>query len=114
MVLTDMSENLPQTMAAVLMMGHGGYEMLQYRTDVPRPEPKPDEVLIRVGAAAVNNTDINTRIGWYSKSVTGASGRLCPAKSVAGNSGSSFPTCFQTRRSPNPASVRPRGSTSVL
>lgn len=59
-------------MAAVLTTGHGGYEMLQYRTEVPRPEPKPGEVLIRVGAAAVNNTDINTRTGWYSKSVGGA------------------------------------------
>jgi len=28
-----------------------------------------DEVLIRVAAAAINNTDINTRIGWYSKAV---------------------------------------------
>ena len=67
-----MSESSPHRMAAVLTMGHGGYDMLQYRTDVPRPEPQPGEVLIRVGAAAVNNTDINTRIGWYSKSVGGA------------------------------------------
>ncbi len=67
-----MDSKLPQTMAAVLTTGHGGYDMLQYRTDVPRPGPKAGEVLIRVGAAAVNNTDINTRIGWYSKSVGGA------------------------------------------
>ena len=32
----------------------------------------PGEVLIKVGAAGVNNTDINTRVGWYSKSVSGA------------------------------------------
>ena len=31
------------------------------------PRPKPGEVLINVAAAGVNNTDINTRIGWYSK-----------------------------------------------
>ena len=30
-----------------------------------------NDVLIRVGAAGVNNTDINTRTGWYSKAVTG-------------------------------------------
>ncbi len=65
-------EILPKLMAAVLTTGHGCYEVLQYREDVPRPEPKPGEVLIRVGAAGVNNTDINTRIGWYSKSVSGA------------------------------------------
>ncbi|KPM17658.1 alcohol dehydrogenase [Citromicrobium sp. JL31] len=61
-----------QVMNAVLLIGHGGVEKLQFRTDVPIPEPKPDEVLIRVTAAGVNNTDINTRLGWYSKSVTGA------------------------------------------
>jgi NADPH:quinone reductase-like Zn-dependent oxidoreductase len=59
-------------MTAVLTTGHGGYEVLEYRHDVPRPHPKPGEVLIRVGAAGVNNTDINTRTGWYSKSVSGA------------------------------------------
>ena len=57
-------------MHAVLLTGHGGYEALDYRTDVPVPQPKPGEVLIRVAATAVNNTDINTRIGWYSKAVS--------------------------------------------
>jgi NADPH:quinone reductase-like Zn-dependent oxidoreductase len=65
-------EILPKTMAAVLTTGHGGYEVLQYREDVQRPDAKPGEVLINVGAAGVNNTDINTRIGWYSKTVSGA------------------------------------------
>jgi len=64
--------NIPATMAAVLLTGHGGMEMLDYRQDVAVPQPGPDEVLIRVGAAGVNNTDINTRTGWYSKAVTGA------------------------------------------
>ena len=31
--------------------------------------PKTGEVLVKIGAAAVNNTDVNTRIGWYSKNV---------------------------------------------
>lgn len=66
-----MSE-IPQTMQAVLLTGHGGPEMLEHRVDVPVPTPKSDEVLIRIGAAGVNNTDINTRIGWYAKSVTGS------------------------------------------
>lgn len=57
-------------MHAVLLTGHGGYEKLEYRTDVPVPKPKEGEVLIRIAASAVNNTDINTRIGWYSKAVT--------------------------------------------
>ncbi len=67
-----MSQSIPKTMAAVLLTGHGGLEVLQYREDVPTPEPGPDEVLIRVAAAGINNTDINTRIGWYSKQVTEA------------------------------------------
>ncbi|WP_411352988.1 alcohol dehydrogenase family protein (plasmid) [Leisingera aquaemixtae] len=60
---------IPSKMAAVLLTGHGGIEKLQYRTDVPVPQPGPGEVLIRVAAAGINNTDINTRIGWYSKAV---------------------------------------------
>lgn len=63
--------DLPSEMSAVLLTGHGGPEMLEFRTDVPVPTPKAGEVLIRVGGAGINNTDINTRIGWYSKAVSG-------------------------------------------
>ncbi len=62
---------IPETMHAVHLVGHGGFEKLEYRTDVTVPQPAEGEVLIRVAAAGVNNTDINTRIGWYSKQVTG-------------------------------------------
>lgn len=55
-------------MSAVVMTGHGGPEKLEWRTDYPVPKPKRGEVLIKVSAAGINNTDINTRIGWYSKS----------------------------------------------
>ena len=61
-------------MTAVLLTGHGGPEALEYREDVPTPEPGPDEVLIEVSAAGVNNTDINTRIGWYSRKMSAATG----------------------------------------
>lgn len=61
-------------MIGVVLTGHGGFERLQYRKDLKIPSPGPDEVLIRVAAAGINNTDINTRIGWYSKGVeTGTS-----------------------------------------
>ncbi len=58
------------TMRAVVTTGNGDYDRLDYR-DVPVPEARAGEVLIRVLAAGVNNTEINTRLGWYSSSVTG-------------------------------------------
>ncbi len=59
-------------MRAVLLTGHGGFDKLDLRDDVPVPIPGPHDVLIRVGAAGVNNTDINTRTGWYSKAIAEA------------------------------------------
>ena len=63
-----MNFSIPKLMNAVVLTGHGGMEKLEYRSDVEVPAPKDDEVLINVKAAGINNTDINTRIGWYSKS----------------------------------------------
>ena len=63
--------NIPKKMTAVLLTGHGGLDQLVLSNDVDTPSPDADEVLIKVAAAGVNNTDINTRIAWYSKSVTG-------------------------------------------
>ncbi len=57
----------PRTMRGVWLTGHGGLDKLAVRGDIPVPHPGPREVLIRVAAAAVNNTDINTRTAWYSK-----------------------------------------------
>jgi NADPH:quinone reductase-like Zn-dependent oxidoreductase len=61
--------DLPTTMKAVITTGHGGYDKLAYR-DAPAPRPGAGEVLLQVLAAGVNNTDINTRLGWYSATVT--------------------------------------------
>jgi len=63
-----MSE-IPNTMSAVLTTGHGGFDVLEHRNDVQVPTPESDQVLIRVLGAGINNTDINTRTAWYSKSV---------------------------------------------
>jgi NADPH:quinone reductase-like Zn-dependent oxidoreductase len=52
-------------MRAVLLTGHGGLDKLVYREDVPDPVPGPGDVLVRVGAAGINNTDIWTREGAY-------------------------------------------------
>lgn len=63
-------KQVPTTMQAVLLTGHGGFDKLDIRDDVAVPSPSADQVLIKVLGAGVNNTDINTRIGWYSKNVT--------------------------------------------
>ena len=60
---------IPATMKAVVTTGNGGYDRLVWQ-DVPVPQPRAGEVLLKVLAAGVNNTEINTRLGWYSKTVT--------------------------------------------
>ena len=59
-------------MSAVVLTGHGGLEALEYHEDWPTPVPAEHEVLIKVGACGLNNTDVNTRTGWYSKTVSEA------------------------------------------
>ena len=55
---------MTELMNAVLLTGYGGPEKLVY-TQVPKPTPQKGEVLIKVGACSINNTDLNTRTGWY-------------------------------------------------
>ncbi len=59
---------IPAIMRGVQLTGHGGFDKLAIRRDIPVPEPGPFDVLLKVGAAGVNNTDLNTRLAWYSKS----------------------------------------------
>jgi NADPH:quinone reductase-like Zn-dependent oxidoreductase len=37
---------------------HGGLDQLEYRTDLPKPEPKRGEIRVRVKAAALNHLDL--------------------------------------------------------
>ena len=55
-------------MLAVVTTGNGGFERLEIQS-IPIPELGPGEVLLQVLAAGVNNTDINTRVGWYASTV---------------------------------------------
>lgn len=57
-----------KSMKAVVTTGNGGYDRLQY-CDVPIPKLSQGEVLLQVLAAGINNTEVNTRLGWYSSSV---------------------------------------------
>ena len=67
--------DIPTMMSVVVTTGNGGYDKLDYR-QVPVPKPDAGELLVRVLAAGMNNTGINTRIGWYSASVTDSTSDL--------------------------------------
>ncbi|MEM1373409.1 MAG: alcohol dehydrogenase family protein [Pseudomonadota bacterium] len=67
-----MIPQVPKTMRAVVLKRHGGLDALDFEAAWPVPTPGPTQVLIKVAATGMNNTDVNTRAGWYSKSVTEA------------------------------------------
>ncbi|MES1926009.1 zinc-binding dehydrogenase [Salinisphaera sp. T31B1] len=56
---------VPDRMAAMQLIGHGGIEQLVYRDDVPVPRPGADQLLVQVTATAKNNTDRKAREGLY-------------------------------------------------
>ena len=51
-------------MRAVEIVQPGGPEVLK-PTDRPRPQPKADEILVKVAAAGVNRPDVLQRLGHY-------------------------------------------------
>ena len=88
-------DQLPERMCAVLLTGHGGLDRLAYREDVPLPSVGSDEVLIRIAAAGVNNTDVNTRLGWYSRAVTtGTEDAAAESESLDDGTWSGVPLSF--------------------
>jgi NADPH:quinone reductase-like Zn-dependent oxidoreductase len=64
----------PGTMKAIVPMRHGELDALEYRTDWPVPLPSGREVLIRLAASGLNNTDVNPRTGWYRRRARGPRG----------------------------------------
>ncbi len=74
-------------MRAVLLKGHGGTGQLELRDDVPVPVAARGEVLVAISAAAINNTDINTRLGWYSKAIASATENTRAPAAAAADSG---------------------------
>ena len=64
--------DIPATMKAMVLTGHGGLEKYEWHDDWPVPEAGPADVLVKVHACGLNNTDVNTRSGWYSKAVSEA------------------------------------------
>src|SRR5438270_8681083 len=65
------AQSATPTMKAVVIHEYGGPEVLKYE-DVPRPEPKADQILIRVIAAGVNPVDGMIRSGMFAKDGNGA------------------------------------------
>ena len=51
--VTPFAQSIKPTMKAIVIHEYGGPEVLKYE-DVPRPEPKDDQILVRVIAACVN------------------------------------------------------------
>ncbi|NKB75807.1 MAG: zinc-binding dehydrogenase [Gammaproteobacteria bacterium] len=85
-------------MRAVVLTGHGGLDKLEYRENWPVPVAASGEVVVKVAACGLNNTDINTRTAWYSKSVTegmtdsGGKGGFADAEADTGSWGSAAVT----------------------
>ncbi len=59
---------MPETMRAMLLTGHGGVDKLVLDEHWPVPVAGPGEVLAKVGACGINNTDIWVREGAYGSS----------------------------------------------
>lgn len=60
------AESQTPPMKAVVLRGYGGPEVAKLE-EVPRPEPKDDEILIRVIAASVNPVDVAIRKGYLAE-----------------------------------------------
>ncbi|MDA3850632.1 MAG: zinc-binding dehydrogenase [Spirochaetaceae bacterium] len=72
--MKDSANKIPQ-MWAMVTLGQGGYDQLQpQRMNIPKPNT--NELLIKVLAAGMNNTEINTRLGWYSDSIKDGTNQL--------------------------------------
>jgi NADPH:quinone reductase-like Zn-dependent oxidoreductase len=63
---TAIAQATGPAMKAIVIHQYGGPEVLKYE-DAPRPEPKEDEILIRVMAAGVNPVDAAIRQGHMSR-----------------------------------------------
>ncbi|HET9368577.1 MAG TPA: NADP-dependent oxidoreductase [Candidatus Udaeobacter sp.] len=65
-IMAIVAQSTQPLMKAAVVHDYGGPEVFRYE-DVPRPEPKDDEVLVRVIAAGVNPVDAYVRQGMLSK-----------------------------------------------
>lgn len=57
-------------MKAIMIEAYGDASVVQLRSDLPRPQAGPGQVLVKVACAGVNFMDVHTRQGKYATSVT--------------------------------------------
>src|SRR5690348_14629530 len=79
-VVASFAQSPKPMMKAIVVHEYGGPEVLKYQ-DAPKPEPKDDEILVRVIAAGVNPVDSYVRQGRFGKR---ASGPLIIGYDIAG------------------------------
>jgi NADPH:quinone reductase-like Zn-dependent oxidoreductase len=72
-VVSVLAQSGKPKMKAIVVHEYGGPEVLKYE-DAPRPEPKADEILIRVLAGSVNPVDVAIRKGYLARII--GEGRL--------------------------------------
>ena len=48
---------IPKTMSGILVEETGGVDVLKYKTDLPVPEPKEGEVLVKIEYIGINYID---------------------------------------------------------
>jgi NADPH:quinone reductase-like Zn-dependent oxidoreductase len=72
-----------ETMKAIVAQKYGGPEVLKLE-DVSKPEPKDDEMLVKVFAAGVNSFDGTLRSGNYAKGPKGTQLPWHPGYDIAG------------------------------
>lgn len=52
-----MSSSVPKTMKGVIIEKNGGTEVLQYKTDLPVPELKDGQILVKNDYTGINYID---------------------------------------------------------
>lgn len=77
------AQSVPKTMKAIVVHEYGGPDALKYEEAAPVPEPKENQVLVKVIAAGVNPVDAAVRSGKYAK-VFGTTLPLVPGYDIAG------------------------------
>jgi hypothetical protein len=63
------STRVSETMSVIILTAHGGLEKLEFQANLIVPTPRANEDLTCTAATGINNTDINTHIGWCFKGI---------------------------------------------